>query len=275
MSKFDNVVAIIENVNEARAEFERLLADTLSGAIGLLGMLIPSYWAYHHLHSVMNVGKVTSGIIGLTMAMLEFVILNRYFELLQFRRRYAESRTRGSVSPLVPLGALLFYFFAAFMVNGFLSFFDAIMTVDGQTLNEAMALLVNSILDGDRGYYISVLSPAIVKTLVVLSTSSLSIPGAMITAIGFLHQDFVASKTRAKKAESKPRKRREQPRSSDEPPPPSDNSGGVNFDEYIKLLRENPDISPTEAAKKLGVSRPTIYKYKKQYEEEYTNDTSE
>ena len=271
MSKFDNVVAVIENVNEARAEFERLLADTLSGAIGLLGMLIPSYWAYHHLHSVMGVGKLTSGIIGLTMAMLEFVILNRYFELLQFRRRYAESRTRGSVSPLVPLGALFFYFFAAFMVNGFLSFFDAIMTVDGQTLNEAMALLVNSILDGDRGYYISVLSPAIVKTLVVLSTSSLSIPGAMITAIGFLHQDFVASKTRTKETPRKSRKKKEQPKPA-EGEPASNSSGGVNFDEYIKLLREQPNISPTDAAKELGVSRPTIYKYKKQYEEEYENE---
>ncbi len=31
----------------------------------------------------------------------------------------------------------------------------------------------------------------------------------------------------------------------------------------IKYIRENPGKSPTQYAKELGVSRPTIYKYSK------------
>lgn len=263
----ETIIDGIKKFNAAREEGERLVADTLTGAIGLMGMMIPAYWASRHLHYVMSVPTGWSVAIGVTMGLLEFVILNRFFELLQFRMRYADSYTKGSVSPIVPLGALVFYFVAAFLVNGFLAFFDAIRAVDGQGLNEAIGTLVNSYTTGNSGEVVAVLVPATVRTLVVLSTSLLSIPGAIVTAVGFLHRDFVDSKTKKTTksiSSSNPRKSNR----DDQPTPIDDDKDNSGFQSYLDLIQELPEIGATEAANKLGVSRTTIYTYKRKLENE-------
>lgn len=45
-------------------------------------------------------------------------------------------------------------------------------------------------------------------------------------------------------------------------------TGGVKYDKFLELYDEKNDLTITELAKNVGVSRETLYKYIKQYNKE-------
>ena len=45
-------------------------------------------------------------------------------------------------------------------------------------------------------------------------------------------------------------------------------TGGIKFDKFLKEYDEKSDLSMTDLAKKIGVSRETLYKYIRQYNKE-------
>jgi hypothetical protein len=257
----------LQQVNEARQELEAVLVDLLSGFLSITVALIPAYFIYHHLQEVVGVPWQWSAVIAVVMVLLEFSILNKYFELRQYRVKYAERTTKGSVDPKVLLNTFKFYLVVILLVNGVLAFFDSLPT-DGQTLAQAMLELITNI--DNTAYWISRLIPAIVITLVIFLLSLLSIPGAIVVATGYqqkLHTDAKkAPRSPSTKVAPKPVKTA--PAGAKSESKPKMKANHVKFLRYLATNRKGLN-DMTKLADAIGVSRQTAYNYKKELEGKY------
>lgn len=256
------MIDFLNRFNSWREEFEEIFGDIVGGSVGWLAGIIPAYFTFHHLQSVMGVPVFWAAVFGGIMALLEFAILTRFFQLYQYRQRGYKD-TSGSVSPRVPGLSFLFYLLVVLMVNGVLAFFDS-LPAEGQKLSDAMFELATQW--GDAAYQVSRFVPAIVKTTVVFLLSLLSIIGAIIATVGIQQREYMERKHGPRTPTPSARK----------PAEPSTAPSVERNDEedtftlspqhkaFLGELRKNDGLlqDVTAFAELLDVSRQTIYNYK-------------
>jgi hypothetical protein len=251
------MIEYLNKFNAWREEFEEIFGDIVGGSVGWLAGIIPAYFTFHHLQSVMGVPIWWSAVFGGIMALLEFAILTRFFQLYQYRRRGYKD-TSGSVSPAVPGTAFAFYLIVVLLVNGVLAFFDS-LPANGQSLSEAMFELVQQW--NNNAYRVSRFVPAIVKTVVVFSLSLLSIIGAVVATIGIQQREYMERKHGSRTSSKPP----SIPAAAQEEPP-STPKLSKRKKAFLKALAEDPKLldDVQKFSEQLDVSRQTIYNYKEE-----------
>lgn len=259
---FNTFLDFLQALDEFRSRVERYLVNFGSGIVPWFASLMPAYFAYIHLTVVLGVPKWLAFIFSGVIEVLGFASVSTFVDFWNLRKRYAQSTTKGTVSPYAPLGLLAVYLFVIIVVNGVLSFVDLV----------DIEILYDSVTSGDTRSIIVYLFAPLAKSFAIFMLSFMTIPGAGIIAIRTTQEQFLEEKGLA--GRSKPKNAPEtvsKPRESKSKPVSEKPKLTTKKRKFLQALVDDKRALQNKdaLADRLGISRMSVYNYDNELRDVY------
>lgn len=247
------IINFFKSVDEFRGDVEYYLVNFASGIVPWFAALIPAYFAYVHVNHILQVPWGLALIFAAVIEVLGFASISTFIEFRNLRERYAESATKGSVSPWVPILSFGMYLLVIVLVNGVLSFVEKV----------DIEILYTAIVNNDTQAVVVYLFEPMAISFSIFVLSFMTIPGAVIVASRttqerFLEQKGLAGRAKPKNAPETVAKPRET-----KPEPTGKPKLTAKKRKFLQALVDDKRAlqNKDELADRLGISRMSVYNY--------------
>ncbi len=250
----ERVISFFKNVDKLRSEVEYYLVNFASGIVPWFAALIPAYFAFVHVHDILDVPWGLSFIFAGVIEVLGFASISTFIEFRNLRERYADSATKGSVSPVVPVLSFGMYLLVIVLVNGVLSFVDKV----------DIGILYTAVSSGDTQSIVTYLFEPIAISFSIFVLSFMTIPGAVIVASRTTQERFLQEKgLLGRKRDKSPSEPHMQPLEAKSEPPQKQFKPNARQKKFLAELKRDAKAlqNVTALSEKLGISRGSIYNY--------------
>ena len=247
---FLGLINFFEWFDEIREKLESAMINFAAGIIPYFSSLIPAWFVFIHLRDMLSVPTPLAIMFAVVVEVLGFASINTFVTLYQYRRKYSDKTTRGSVSPNFAIFSFVMYLVVIVLVNGVLGIVDS---VDLALLYENRA---------NTAYILQNLAEPIATAFSIFVLSLLTIPGAVVVVSRTQHNEFIQKHSRPSVGSvSKPK--------VEKPENPKQFSLSKNHKKLIEYLKENKGAfeNVSELSRNIGLSRPTLAKYRDELSE--------
>lgn len=240
------LIDFFEWFDEIREKLEHAMINFAAGIIPYFSSLIPAWFVFIHLKDMLDVPWGLSAMFAIVVEVLGFASINTFVTLYQYRQKYSDKTTKGSVSPSFAVFSFAMYLLVIVLVNGVLGIVESV----------DLALLYEN--RTNTAYILQNLAEPLAVAFSVFILSLLTVPGAVVVVSRTQHSQFIqkhATKSSVAITGGSERKMDTQPSSF---------SVSKNHRKLIEYLKDNNDAfeNISELSRIIGFSRPTLMKYR-------------
>lgn len=250
----ETVILFFKKLDEFRGDIEYYLVNFASGIVPWFAALIPAYFAFVHVHDILDVPLGLSFVFAAVIEVLGFASISTFIEFRNLRERYKESSTKGSVSPWIPVGSFGMYLLVIVLVNGVLSFVERV----------DIGILYTAVSTNDTQSIVTYLFEPIAISFSIFVLSFMTIPGAVIVASRTTQERFLREKgLLGREKDKKPVERPVLAAEAKSEPPDKPFKLNSKQKKFLAELKRDPKAlqNISALADKLGISRGSIYNY--------------
>lgn len=250
----EKVISFFKKLDEFRGDIEYYLVNFASGIVPWFAALIPAYFAFVHVHDILDVPWGLSFIFAAVIEVLGFASISTFIEFRNLRERYKESSTKGSVSPWIPVGSFGMYLLVIVLVNGVLSFVDKV----------DIGILYTAVSTNDTQAIVTYLFEPLAISFSIFVLSFMTIPGAVIVASRTTQERFLREKgLLGREKDKKPVQTNVVAVEAKSEPPDKPFKLNSKQKKFLAELKRDPKAlqNISALADKLGISRGSIYNY--------------
>lgn len=174
------ILSMLQNLNIIRSEVEVTVVDFVAGFIPWLSSIIPAYFSYVHLNTILHVPAAFAFLFALVVEGLGFANVSTAIQFAEYnkQKQFNKNFAKQKAPTRIVIGNLGIYLTVIVLVNGILGFFG-----DVNVENMIVYLRTNN-MDS----LITELALPLAKVFVILLLSLLTIPGAITVALRVEHQ---------------------------------------------------------------------------------------